>query len=274
MASAVSQGRRLSLAWPRHLSSSRSSRSRRSRRRGSPALRREPPREPDRVARGRRCWRRRRRQDDRGRRGGRAAQPPGRLAHVDRRTSPGRLLTYLEASLARARRRSAASSTDALSAGIAHAEAAGLLAEAVGGRSASCSCSTSSSASGRSGSAWALIEALLRYAPARARRAGQPPRDPAGAAATPSAGASPRSARPTWPSRPARPPTRWRRLGKRRGGRRGAVEATGGWVTGVLFEAWRSAEHVAGMGGEADPLHGYLASQILAQLADPRTATS
>jgi DNA-binding SARP family transcriptional activator len=45
-----------------------------------------------------------------------------------------------------------------------------------------------------------------------------------------------------------------------------AVEATGGWVTGVLFEAWRSREHVAGTGGETDPLHGYLSSQILARL--------
>ena len=44
------------------------------------------------------------------------------------------------------------------------------------------------------------------------------------------------------------------------------VEATGGWVTGVLFEAWRSAEHVPGMGGEADPLHGYLSAQMLAEL--------
>lgn len=45
-----------------------------------------------------------------------------------------------------------------------------------------------------------------------------------------------------------------------------ALEATNGWVAGVLFEAWRSAEHVPGMGGEADPLHGYLASQILDDL--------
>jgi DNA-binding SARP family transcriptional activator len=45
-----------------------------------------------------------------------------------------------------------------------------------------------------------------------------------------------------------------------------AVEVTGGWVAGVLFEAWRSTQHVAGMGGEADALHGYLSSQILNQL--------
>ena len=46
-----------------------------------------------------------------------------------------------------------------------------------------------------------------------------------------------------------------------------AVEVTGGWVAGVLFEAWRSTHHVAGMGGEADALHGYLSSQILDQLS-------
>ncbi len=45
------------------------------------------------------------------------------------------------------------------------------------------------------------------------------------------------------------------------------IAATGGWVTGVLFEAWRSKDHVAGAGGEADPLHGYLASQILDKLS-------
>lgn len=45
-----------------------------------------------------------------------------------------------------------------------------------------------------------------------------------------------------------------------------AVAVTGGWVTGVLFEAWRSVDHASGLGGEADPLHGYLATHILAQL--------
>ncbi|SHK43294.1 transcriptional activator domain-containing protein [Pseudonocardia thermophila] len=45
-----------------------------------------------------------------------------------------------------------------------------------------------------------------------------------------------------------------------------ALIETGGWLTGVLFEAWRSTDHVIGLGGEADPLHGYLATQILDQL--------
>ncbi|MBS1843386.1 MAG: transcriptional activator domain protein [Actinobacteria bacterium] len=44
------------------------------------------------------------------------------------------------------------------------------------------------------------------------------------------------------------------------------VVSVGGWVAGVLFEAWRSRDHVAGSGGERDPLAGYLAVQILEQL--------
>ena len=47
-----------------------------------------------------------------------------------------------------------------------------------------------------------------------------------------------------------------------------AVVETGGWMTGVLFEAWEAADHVIGLGGEADPLHGYLATEILGQLND------
>lgn len=46
------------------------------------------------------------------------------------------------------------------------------------------------------------------------------------------------------------------------------VVSVGGWVAGVLFEAWRSHDHVAGSGGEQDPLAGYLAAQILAELED------
>ena len=46
-----------------------------------------------------------------------------------------------------------------------------------------------------------------------------------------------------------------------------ATEATGGWVAGVLFEAWRSPEHVYGSGGEADGLRGYLSSEIMSRLS-------
>jgi tetratricopeptide (TPR) repeat protein len=45
-----------------------------------------------------------------------------------------------------------------------------------------------------------------------------------------------------------------------------AIRVTGGWVTGVLFEAWRSVDHIYGSGGEADPLNGYLARHIMSAL--------
>lgn len=44
------------------------------------------------------------------------------------------------------------------------------------------------------------------------------------------------------------------------------VRATGGWVAGVLFEAWRSPEHLHGAGGEVDALSGYLATEIMQAL--------
>src|SRR6185437_3648842 len=45
------------------------------------------------------------------------------------------------------------------------------------------------------------------------------------------------------------------------------LDATGGWVAGVMFEAWRSASHVVGSGGERDPLYGYLSQEILGRLS-------
>jgi ATP/maltotriose-dependent transcriptional regulator MalT len=45
-----------------------------------------------------------------------------------------------------------------------------------------------------------------------------------------------------------------------------AVAATGGWMAGVMFEAWRAGDPRAGGGGLADPLHGYLGRNILDQL--------
>lgn len=49
---------------------------------------------------------------------------------------------------------------------------------------------------------------------------------------------------------------------------RSVVRETGGWVTGVLFESWRSRGRVGRTGGESDPLAGYLAAEILDGLDD------
>jgi len=47
-----------------------------------------------------------------------------------------------------------------------------------------------------------------------------------------------------------------------------AVQATGGWITGILFELWRYSDHQHGDGGETDPLNGYLSNEIMGRLTD------
>lgn len=47
-----------------------------------------------------------------------------------------------------------------------------------------------------------------------------------------------------------------------------AVQATGGWITGILFELWRYSDHQHGDGGETDPLNGYLSDEIMGRLSD------
>jgi hypothetical protein len=156
--------------------------------------------------------------------------------------------------------------TESLAARIPHAEAAGLLAEACDepvvlvvdelGRLAGAA------------EAWAVLQAVVRYAPrdmrvvlvsrreVTAAALGERPATgdvaflrEAELAFTADAGALAQQGEPDVD--PA-----------------AAVAATGGWVTGVLFEAWRSGAHVPGSGGEADPLHGYLSAHIVEQLPE------
>jgi DNA-binding SARP family transcriptional activator len=178
--------------------------------------------------------------------------------------APGRLLTYLEAALARHAPAARDVATAAMAARIPHAEAAGLLAEAVDVPLLLVVDGLERFA-GRDG-ALAVIGALVRYAPgplgiALLSRTDVPlelgPRGPVPVVGEATLAFTPEEAGEAL----------------RRAGREGidpaqAVADTGGWVTGVLFEAWRSDDHVQGVGGEADPLHGYLASQILSRLDD------
>jgi ATP/maltotriose-dependent transcriptional regulator MalT len=50
-----------------------------------------------------------------------------------------------------------------------------------------------------------------------------------------------------------------------------ALELTEGWITGVMFEAWRAGGSHRNHEGPTDPLHGYLARNVLEHLpADER----
>jgi DNA-binding SARP family transcriptional activator len=188
---------------------------------------------------------------------------------VDRTdAAPGRLVTYLEAALALRLPQVRGTATGALAAGIPHAEAAGLLAEAIGAAEVVLVLDELERLAA-AGEAWAVIEALLRYAPQGVRtvlisRRAIPALGLPLANGTPAALGEAELA-----FTPAEAAEALASHGSREIDAAAAVQATGGWVTGVLFEAWRSADHVAGMGGEADPLHGYLSAHIVGQL-DPR----
>src|SRR3954451_16469292 len=85
---------------------------------------------------------------------------------VDRTdAAPGRLVTYLESAVARTLAHVAGAATDALEAGIPHAEAAGLLAEAIGDEHLVLVLDDLERLGGEA-DAWAVVESFLRYAPA------------------------------------------------------------------------------------------------------------
>ena len=184
---------------------------------------------------------------------------------VDRTdVAPGRLVTYLEAALGLG-----GVATTALAAGIPHAEAAGLLAEAVAGKPTILVIDELERLE-ESAEAWAVIEAIVRYAPPALRLVLLSRRDiPTGLCRLPTGPEVAVLGERDLAFTAGEATDALARLGKADVDAAAAVEATGGWVTGVLFEAWRSDEHVAGAGGEADPLNGYLSSHILGKLSQP-----
>jgi DNA-binding SARP family transcriptional activator len=178
-------------------------------------------------------------------------------------TAPGHLLVYLEAALRAALPETAGAASDALAAGVLHPEAAAILAEAVP-RCPAVLVVDELERIAESQPALTVLGALIRHLDPivgvvligrveveleASRRMGYGAVGRLGEAQlafdeTEAAGAL-------------------ALRGLEAADPRSVVEATGGWVTGVLFEAWRSREHVGGTGGEADPLAGYLAAEIL-----------
>ena len=185
----------------------------------------------------------------------------------DTDSAAGRLVTYLEAALAAQAPSARGVATAALAARLPHTEAAGLLAEAVGETPVVLVIDELERIA-QAPDALAVLGSLVRYAPPAlrivmiSRIEVDIELDSAaalgGAVTVSEADLAFRTHEAAqalaFAGRPDMDPSH-------------AVEVTGGWVAGVLFEAWRSTHHVAGMGGEADALHGYLSSQILDQLS-------
>jgi len=175
-------------------------------------------------------------------------------------TAPGRLLIYLEAALAERAPEAGGVAAAALEAGIAHGEAAGLLAESTEG----CPIVLVIDNVDRlatSPAAVAVVNSLVRYAPASMRvaligrreialeRAGLGLPRTVGSLAEEELAFTADEARAALAAAGGDP-----------AGAADAVAATGGWVAGVLFGAGR---RVATGGDETDALDGYLATEIL-----------
>ena len=184
--------------------------------------------------------------------------------HTD--VAPGRLVAYLEAALSAVIPELDGIATAALADGLAHAEAAGLLAEAVGDERIVLVLDELERL-GDAREAWSVIESVVRYAGPGMRIVLMSRRE------------VPLHTRP-FPTHEPEPAVgdaelafttdeageALVQLGKPEVDPAVAVAATGGWVAGILFEAWRAADHVRGTGGEADALNGYLAEHIISQL--------
>lgn len=188
------------------------------------------------------------------------------LALDETDNAPGRLVTYLEASLEVHVPQIEKVATRALAAGIPHVEAAGLLAEAVGDARVALVLDDLQRL-GENRDAWAVIEALVRYAPSRLTVVLLSRRDlPARACELLATGQTPGIGEKELAFTLEEAADALKQRAAEDMDAAAAIDATGGWVTGVLFEAWRSSGHVAGVGGEADPLRGYLSAHILERL--------
>ncbi|GEL23691.1 hypothetical protein PSU4_26450 [Pseudonocardia sulfidoxydans NBRC 16205] len=179
----------------------------------------------------------------------------------------GRLLVYLEAALARQIPAIRGVASGALAANLAHSEVAGLLAEAVEGSDVLVVLDDAERLAD-SPAALGVVSAFVHYLPATARLVLLSRVE----LAVTTSGWGP------WVAAVGEEDlalTVQEATDALAGSGRSDIDPvealieTGGWLTGVLFEAWRSTDHVIGLGGEADPLHGYLATQILDQL-DPQ----
>ena len=184
----------------------------------------------------------------------------------DTDAAAGRLVTYLEATLGAQVAATRGVATRALAARLSHPEAAGLLVEALGHAPVVLVVDEVERIADAP-DALAVLSAVVRYAPPAMRvvliSRVEVPIELDSAAAL---GGSATITEADLAFRRSEAAHALELAGRRDIDPSHAVEVTGGWVAGVLFEAWRSTEHVAGIGGEADALHGYLSSQILAQL--------
>ena len=188
--------------------------------------------------------------------------------------APGRLVTYLEEALAQQVPAVRGVATGALAAGIPHAEAAGLLVDAAADADVVFVLDDLERLRG-SPPAWEVIGSVVRFGPRSMRLILISRRRLGASILSPALGAEVArlvDADLAFTVEEAR--IALQRLGRPGDDAREAVEATAGWVIGVLFDAWRSGDHVAGTGGGSDGIENYLGAHILVNSTPPITRSS
>src|SRR6185503_8801070 len=180
--------------------------------------------------------------------------------------APGRLVTYLEEALAQQLPSVRGIATGALAAGVPHAEAAGLLVDAAADAEVVFVLDDLERLHG-SPPACEVIGSVVRYGPPSMRLILISRRALGASMLSPALGAElTRVGDADLAFTVKEAGIALQGLGRSGAEAPAAVEATGGWVIGVLFDAWRAADHVADTGGGADGLGGYLVAHILDQL--------
>jgi DNA-binding SARP family transcriptional activator len=182
-------------------------------------------------------------------------------------TAPGRLVTYLEEALAQQVPSVRGIATGAMGAGIPHAEAAGLLVEAAADAEVVFVLDDLERLHG-SAPAGEVIGSVVRYGPPSMRLILISRRSLGPSVLSPALGgelAQLVDADLGFTVDEAR--IALQGVGRSGEDAQAAVDATGGWVIGVMFDAWRSTAHVAGTSATADGLGDYLGAHILGELA-------
>ena len=194
-------------------------------------------------------------------------RPLAWLTVGDGDVAAGRLLEYLDAAISKHVSNVEGLARSALAAGISQDEVAGLLAEAVGEERLLLVIDEAERLADSPRSV-AVLDALLRYAPSQLRLAVASRRElPLDVPALQLRGRAGVIDEGDLALTEDEAADALSLLGADLSPEE-AVAATGGWMAGVMFEAWRAGDADGTGGGLADPLHGYLARNILDQLSE------
>jgi ATP/maltotriose-dependent transcriptional regulator MalT/DNA-binding SARP family transcriptional activator len=190
------------------------------------------------------------------------------LTLSDSEVAAGRLIDYLAAAIATHVPAADGIARSSMAAGIPHDEVAALIAEAVGDQRLLLVVDEAERIADAPG-AMAVLEGLVRYAPPAMRLVFISRRElPLDTAALQLEGRAGIIDEADLAFTLDEVSEALRVLGAEGIDPESALRSTGGWVAGIMFEAWRAERRGSDEQAALDPLHGFLARNILEQLTD------